>query len=196
MKSTPCRAPERGPAQWVNERTTALDSFTPDTPFVAHSLPHLTIPNHIRDDRGTALVEFALVLPLLLVLVLGVLDFGRAFNYWNDTNHLAATGARFAAVNHNPGAPLSLQQYIASKADTVELRDGTGSVEAPLSVCIATPDGEEVGGRVEAVVRSSYNLIPFLGAKFGFLSLPLQGTAVMRLEQVPTADGFVPDLAC
>jgi Flp pilus assembly protein TadG len=66
-----------------------------------------TMPAHIlrrlAADRGVAMVEMALVLPLLLVLLMGMLDFGRAINYWNDVNHIAGEGARFAAVNNNPG---------------------------------------------------------------------------------------------
>ena len=148
-----------------------------------------TLTARLREDTGSALVEFALVLPLLLVIAFGILDFGKAFNYWNDTNHLAATGARFAAVNRNPGAAdsLTLQEYIAAQGDTAELRDA-------LSVCIRTPDGEEVGGRVEVVAQSVYPLMTFLGLG---PSLTLRGTAVMRLEQVPSLpDGFAPDVAC
>ena len=47
-------------------------------------------------------MEFALVLPLLLLLVFGMLDFGKAYNYWNDATHLTAEGARYAAVNRKP----------------------------------------------------------------------------------------------
>ena len=38
----------------------------------------------VKDTRGTALAELALVLPLLLVLIMGMLDFGKAFNEWID----------------------------------------------------------------------------------------------------------------
>jgi Flp pilus assembly protein TadG len=47
-----------------------------------------------RNEAGAALVEFVLVLPLLLVLLLGMLDLGKAFNYWIDETHLAHEGAR------------------------------------------------------------------------------------------------------
>ena len=53
-------------------------------------LPHRRTP-HGR-EAGVALVEFALVLPLLLVILFGMLDFGKAFNYWIDTTHLANSG--------------------------------------------------------------------------------------------------------
>src|SRR5437660_292654 len=50
----------------------------------------------LSDARGVALAELALVLPLLLVLLLGMLDFGKAFNDWIDETHLANEGAGLA----------------------------------------------------------------------------------------------------
>ena len=76
-----------------------------------------------RNEAGAALVEFVLVLPLLLVLLLGMLDLGKAFNYWIDETHLAHEGARFAAVNKNPGPGASLQESIKSQADSEELKE-------------------------------------------------------------------------
>ena len=59
-------------------------------------------PRAVRNEDGAALVEFVLVLPLLLLLLIGMLDLGKAFNYWIDETHLANEGARYAAVNKNP----------------------------------------------------------------------------------------------
>lgn len=49
-------------------------------------------------DRGAAAVEMALVLPLLLLLVFGVIDFGRMFNAQLTLTEAAREGARAAAV--------------------------------------------------------------------------------------------------
>src|SRR5438309_10995809 len=74
-----------------------------------------------RDDRGVALTEMALVLPLLLLLILGMIDFGKAINYWIDNTHLANEGARLAVVNNNPGGTgQTLQQFILARAETAE----------------------------------------------------------------------------
>src|SRR5262249_25698707 len=54
-----------------------------------------------RDEGGTALVEFALIAPLLFLLIFGIIDFGRALNYYNELTQLAGQGARAAAVNRN-----------------------------------------------------------------------------------------------
>jgi Flp pilus assembly protein TadG len=95
---------------------------------------------HLDDDSGAALVEFALIAPLLLILLFGMIDFGKAFNYWIDETHLANEGARWAVVNKNPAGSGTLQQYIQQQADTPELRTGgTASVPNPMQVCISFP---------------------------------------------------------
>src|ERR671915_133964 len=53
-------------------------------------------------ETGAVMVEFALILPLVLILFLLIIDFGRAMNYWIDETHLASEGARFAAVDRTP----------------------------------------------------------------------------------------------
>jgi Flp pilus assembly protein TadG len=140
-----------------------------------------------QDERGTALVEFALVLPILMLLLLGLLDFGKAFNYWNDETHLAAEGARWAVVNANPGGGgASLQQYIQQQADSNELR-------GLATVCIAFPTNPDtgtsghVGDPVSVTVKANYTWLPFVSARAGISpSTSIQGTATMRLEAPPT----------
>ncbi len=49
-------------------------------------------------DRGATAVEFALVLPLLLLLVFGIIDFGRALNAQITLTQAAREGARLEAL--------------------------------------------------------------------------------------------------
>jgi Flp pilus assembly protein TadG len=141
-----------------------------------------------RDQSGQALVEFALILPLLLVLIFGMLDFGKAYNYWIDSTHLSATGARWAAVNKNPGPGATLQESIRDQADAAELRDGgTDAVADPMQVCISFPDGSSnVGDPVQVTVTTEYNFLGFLQTETGVTSKTITGSSTMRLEQVPT----------
>lgn len=134
-------------------------------------------------------MEFALVLPLLILLLFGMLDFGKAYNYWNDANHLTAEGARFAAVNRkpDPANPQSLQLQLRNQADTAELRDGTTSaVSSPAQVCIDFPNGTSYGDPVRVRMTFTYNFIPVIGNRIGFLSRTIEATSVMRLEALPT----------
>jgi Flp pilus assembly protein TadG len=142
----------------------------------------------IADESGAALVEFVLVLPILLVLLFGMLDFGKAYNYWADGTQLAAEGARFAAVNKNPGPGATLQQSIRDQADTAELRNGgTASVPSALSVCIDFPNGtSQIGDPVRVRITSTYSFLSFLSSRLGITNKVIQAHSIMRLEQPPT----------
>ena len=158
------------------------------------------------------MIEMALVLPILLFLTFGIVDFGRAMNYWNDVNQIAADGARFAAVNNNPGgATTDFRQWLRDQAVTGELRDrvlagGTAahcqanpndnalcspSVGMRLRVCVNAPPPSPsqpplpltTGNPIRVQVFSSYNLIPFLGQEADIGNLAINGEAVMRLER-------------
>jgi Flp pilus assembly pilin Flp len=152
----------------------------------------MTVRERATDERGAALVEFALVLPLLLILLLGMLEFGKVFNYWIDTTHLANEGARWAVVNRNPGAG-TLQEYIKGQANTIELRDGgTPSIPAgdAAEVCISFPLGSSnVGDPVQVTVSATYHWLPFVGDRIGAAAVTISGSATMRLEAPPTNYG-------
>jgi Flp pilus assembly protein TadG len=51
-----------------------------------------------RSQRGAVALEFALVLPVLLLLVFGIIEFGFAYHAWDATQNAAREGARLAAV--------------------------------------------------------------------------------------------------
>jgi Flp pilus assembly protein TadG len=143
-----------------------------------------------RQEDGVALVEFALVAPLLLVILFGMLDFGRTFNYWIDATHLANEGARWAVVNKNPASSGTLQDYIQQQADTDELRNGGSSaVPSALEVCISFPNGATVGNPVQVTASLTYNWLPFLSeqALGGLTSTTVSSSSTMRLEAPPTA---------
>jgi Flp pilus assembly protein TadG len=144
-------------------------------------------PFPIHREDGQALVEFALVAPLLLIILLGILSFGKAFNYWNDANQLSAEGARFAAVNRKPAPanPASLQQQIRLQGDTAELRNGgTSDVPTPSQVCIDFPSTtSKIGDPVRVTMTFTYNWLPILDLG---VSDTITTTAVMRLESLPT----------
>jgi Flp pilus assembly protein TadG len=52
-----------------------------------------------RRERGQGLVEFALVFPLIILLLMGIFDLGRAIYAYNTVANAARQGARVAAVN-------------------------------------------------------------------------------------------------
>jgi len=140
-----------------------------------------------RDETGQSLVEFAVVLPLVLLVLLGIMDFGKAFNYWITENQVASEGARRAAVNLGSA---TLQQYVLSQIKVTELHDNA-------SVCVSFPDSGQttVGHPVKVTVAIKYAWLPVL-KRFGSVgSLTLRNSATMRLEAnstISTANNWKP----
>jgi Flp pilus assembly protein TadG len=67
-----------------------------------------------RDDRGTALIEMAFTLPLLLLISVGIIEFGRAFQTWQILTNAAREGARVAVLPGYSDAMVTsrVQQYV------------------------------------------------------------------------------------
>jgi Flp pilus assembly protein TadG len=149
------------------------------------SLRHRSCAAHGAAEDGQALVELVLVLPVLLLVVMGILWFGRALNYTQDETRLTNVAARYAAVDQvPPGAGSSLAEWLRSQADTEELKNGTGDVEGPPKVCVKYPDGKAgVGDPVEVRMSATFRWLPLL--KVG-ASSTIAGSATMRIEVPPT----------
>ena len=167
--------------------------------------------NSLHDAHGAALAELALVLPLLLLLILGMLDFGKAFNQWMSGTHLANEGARLAAVNYCPNpssdgsgnltcdwssigcsasdANLCLAQYIDNQS-MGELKSGRPGVSAysprqnAAKVCISYPNGSttQVGDPVTVQVQVTYRWLNYVSRRLDLGSTVIRGSATMRLE--------------
>ena len=141
----------------------------------------------LKCDDGQTLVEFALVLPILLVLVIGIFDFGSAFNSKNDLNFLANTAARFAEVNQcapckNPdGTTKTIAEYVTSTADTSQLNNSL-----TISFCLPNGNGKNaVGDPLQVSASAPFN---WLGANLPGLptgSTTLKSTVTVRILQTP-----------
>ena len=133
------------------------------------------MPNASRtSERGTALIEFALVLPLLLVLTLAVVDLSRAFYAKNVVEQAAREGVRLLAVTSDADSALVRYRVL----DVAKLGGVTVS-----GMTISGPDAARQVG-VEVQCQFSWlmpGLFDLVGA--GFTNpMTLAGKAVMRDE--------------
>lgn len=53
---------------------------------------------YLKNERGQSLVEFALILPLILLILMGILEFGILLNSYLSINHASKEGARLGAL--------------------------------------------------------------------------------------------------
>ena len=63
------------------------------------------------------MTEFALILPVFLLIVVGLLSFGRVLYYWIEANHVASETARWAIVDQNPFRAQTLQEHARAELD-------------------------------------------------------------------------------
>jgi len=134
----------------------------------------------MRRENGAALVEFALLAPLLIILLMGVIEFGWLFAQMNEIRHVAQEGARWGAVSHPEIDGIGTEDWgdlSARACAAANLPSGT----------TVTVTGSEGGGAkgdtatvtVTAMVQSLSNL-PLITS---FLPTTLTNTATFRLEQ-------------
>jgi hypothetical protein len=164
-----------------------------------HTVFHF--PKLVTREEGQALVEFALVLPVLMLIIFGIVEFGRGFNYWNNATQITAEGARFAIVNRKPDPSNtgSLQAQLLSQGSTTELRSGgSTALPTPAQVCISFPTGtSNVGDPVQVSMTFTYHWLGVLDSasklidkKKGFsASTTFISSSTMRLEAPPTNYG-------
>jgi hypothetical protein len=95
----------------------------------------------ICETEAAALIEFAVSLPLLVVLVVGIFDFGGAFNLKQELNNAMREGARFAANqptndldNSKPPSVDAVRYLVDSYLQTAHINDcGLGAMSQPAS---------------------------------------------------------------
>jgi Flp pilus assembly protein TadG len=106
-----------------------------------------------RRREGQALVEFALIVPIFLLLVLGVFEFGRAWNVYQVLTDAAREGARVAVLANSKTA----QQ----RADTASARINYNLSQAALDTAAAAKTYAGLGatgGETTVTIRYPYQL--------------------------------------
>lgn len=127
-----------------------------------------------KRERGASLVEFAFILPFLLVLALGIVEFGFVLGQMNDVRHGTREGARLAASN--AASATTMRGLVCSAMDQ----------SSGQTVAFTDPAGGAVGD--EAVITVSVPVQSVTGAGLITIFLPssLSSTARARLEQPST----------
>ncbi len=120
-----------------------------------------------RSRRGAAAVEFALVLPLLVTLVLGITEFGRAYFVLTTLSGAAREGARTMALQNDATAARSAVTSAAAGLSIAQI-----SVSPASCPSITVAPGTTVTVRVQSTMT-------FISNYFG-PSITLTGTGVMR----------------
>ena len=134
-----------------------------------------------RREDGVAMTEFALIVPVFMLIVVGMLVFGRLFFYWIETNHVASETARWAVVDRNPYSPRSDLQAERSRA----AQPRSSRTTRPSASITRTSDlgsdadrrARRSGARARAGARHA-------SSKFFGSGVTIKGSATMRVERI------------
>jgi Flp pilus assembly protein TadG len=128
----------------------------------------------IREERGQAMTEFALVLPILALLIFGIIQFGIVFNNYLTVTDAARAGARSAIVALHAGASDGVAAGTAAAKKSADHLDKT-----KLGVNVSAVPNWSANSDVKVTVSYPYQ-VSLLGVviKSGTLS----STTVERIE--------------
>jgi len=144
-----------------------------------------------RSDRGAELIEFALVFPVLLMVVLGIVDFGFLFQRMEVVTNAAREGARIAVLpGYGTGdVQARVQNYV--EAGGVPTTTGNPAIQVSDVTIPTTQNGPVMSGkRVVVSYTHQYVFIGPVASWFGgaFTTVPVTGVAVMRDEVASAAE--------
>lgn len=125
----------------------------------------------LRRRDGQSLAELAICLPLLLVLLMGVADFGRVFYAMISLENAARQGARYAASHYVTDSPQFDDSEAVASADAA-----AAGFTGATAVAVETTRG---GGRaVKVTVQYQFGLLSGL---LGIAPFDIQGSAEMAV---------------
>ena len=135
-----------------------------------------------RDESGVALIEFALLATLLLMLVFDTIDFGRALFTANNLTAAAREGARYGARLPDPGAALvAIRDTAASKMSPF----GNAAINATTQVVVSCLPSCSTGQLQSIQVQINYPfswLTPLPALMGRTLTPTLRARATFRWE--------------
>lgn len=138
-----------------------------------------------RSDRAAALVEFAIVLPILLIIVFGIVDFGRALYTANNLTSAVREGARLASTQINPdpttaGSKSAVQTAVSSYV--VAFGGNAGAPTVSETFTGAPPNMQSITVKI---VNYPFQPLTPLAGLIGLGTIQMSPSATFRWEAAP-----------
>jgi hypothetical protein len=141
-----------------------------------------------RRDRGQALVEFALVLPIFLMLLMGVFDLGRGIYMYNGVAQAAREIARVTSVYPCAGTPCTLGNTTQTAAVIQTQKGLIPNLGSPTFSCVDIDGGPVpkpgpsclAGEQVKVVIIAPYSPVTPLLSLIGTWNM--QSTSTVSVQ--------------
>src|SRR5437773_8897929 len=103
--------------------------------------------HRMRNERGAALIEAALTIPLLLFVSVAIFEFGRAFETWQVMTNAAREGARVAVLPNSPAGAVQSRVKDYLRTGSLSEWDSAGidvKTNVAISIGVGTASGSQV----------------------------------------------------
>jgi len=131
-------------------------------------------------QRGQTLVEFALTIPLLVLLLFAIIQYGLIFSTYISLRNGSAAGARYATLSNPRPTESEIRDFTSGVLGPMVQTNRITAVNVNTNVIISTSGGT-IGGGASVEVRYNMPLIvPFVVPGRTNNVLPLRVTSVMR----------------
>ncbi len=142
-----------------------------------------------RSAGGQSIAEFALVVPILLLLVFGIVEFGLIVKSWQVVTDAAREGARVAVVGSTPSQPGDSAAAVAVVRAALNrggLQGNTATVTLTAKGTSAGPWADVARGDTARVtINYPHSMImfgPLISSMTGYSTIPIRTSIAMRKE--------------
>jgi Flp pilus assembly protein TadG len=137
-----------------------------------------------RKSKGQSILEFALVFPLIFLLITGLFDLGRAVFYFSTLNTAVREGTRFAIVQPKGTDNSAIETKI--KSYFFDIKELINNCSIANSCIVITRIGTTTDPKIQ--IKITYNFVPITpGMKLILghgVGIPIHVQSVMRLAPV------------
>lgn len=124
----------------------------------------------IKENKGQSFVEFALILPILLIIVMGIIEFGLMFNAYLTISNASREAARYGSLG---GSDIEITERVVLVASHLD--------ETALSVTV-TPASRSRGDMLSVLVSYDYELITPIISNILSPFIDLESETIVRME--------------
>ena len=141
--------------------------------------------SRLRSEKGSELIEFALIAPILIFLLAGIFDFGMMFRSFEAVTNAAREGARVGVL---PGYADTDVQTRVNVYLGVSGLSGSRTINV-TNTTVSTGSTSFTARSVEVIYNYQFVVLGPIGAAFGgnFGTIPLRAVSVMRTEAAAVA---------
>ena len=132
------------------------------------------IKNFAKKESGQAIVELALTLPILMMILCGIIDFGWIYSNQLSASFCSREGARYGVVN--PSSANNIKQRVIATAPSYMAGNMT------INVVFSNPSSPRNGDVSVEVIRPVQALTPIAGIFTGGQIINVRSKCVMKVE--------------